>query len=83
MKKLFGLLIAGALAAYFLLPIFTGLMAVGDRRGPKIYIESYHAGMYSFSYELRYGETPRLPALGGSERPWFYDFGDRNPPLNF
>ena len=57
---------------YLLFPFFGGLLAIGDRDGPKIYSSSYHTLLYMISYEMVRDEKPRQnPFL---ERPWFYGF---------
>ena len=57
---------------YILFPFVAGLLAIGDRDGPKIYPSSYHTILYKIGYEMVRDEKPRRsPFLG---RPWFYGF---------
>ena len=55
---------------YLVFPFIAGLLAIGDRDGPKIYSRSYHAFLYITSYESVRNEKPRRNIE--SERPWFY-----------
>jgi hypothetical protein len=57
---------------YLLFPFFAGLLAIGDRDGPKIYSSSYHTLLYMISYEMVQDEKPRQYLF--LERPWFYGF---------
>ena len=44
---------------YLLFPFVAGLLALGDREGPKIYPSSYHTLLYMISYEMVRDEKPR------------------------
>lgn len=57
---------------YLIFPVVAGVFAIGDRDGPKIYPEYYHAQMYMISYEAVRDEKPRQNFL--FERPLFYGF---------
>jgi len=57
---------------YVILPFVAGLFAIGDRDGPKIYPEHYHAQMYMITYEAVRHEKPRQNFL--YDRPLFYGF---------
>ena len=64
---------------YLVFPIVAGLLAIGDRDGPKIYPMEYHSFLYMVSYESVREEKPRInPDL---ERPWFYGFPRRPRPF--
>ena len=58
---------------YAALPLLAGCLAVGDRRGPKVYPESAHEVLYLIGWESagRDGK-PRIGAVGEPPRPWFY-----------
>ena len=55
---------------YLGFPFIAGLLAIGDRDGPKIYSPTHHALLYIIGYELVRDEKPRQNIE--SERPWFY-----------
>lgn len=60
---------------YFLLPIFAGIFAIGDLRGPAIYPEDIHHGLFITGWELAGREgKPRISARGNPPRPLFYGF---------
>jgi hypothetical protein len=67
-----GQLILFGIILYVLFPIVAGLLAIGDRDGPKIYPKTYHTALYMISYEALRNEKPRENSL--YERPWFYGF---------
>lgn len=66
--KIFGAVVI----LYIIFPFLAGVFAIGDRDGPKIYPEYYHAQMYMISYEAVWDEKPRQNYL--FERPLFYGF---------
>jgi hypothetical protein len=68
-------LVAGVIVLYIVFPFIAGLLAIGDRDGPKIYPRSYHAILYMISYETVRNEKPRRNIE--LERPWFYGFPRR------
>ena len=55
---------------YLVFPVIAGLLAIGDRVGPKIYPVTYHTILYMVSYEALRDEKPRQDYQ--FERPWFY-----------
>ena len=57
---------------YLVFPFIAGLLAIGDRDGPKIYSQTYHAILYTVSYEMVRDQKPRRNLE--LERPWFYGF---------
>ena len=57
---------------YLVFPLIAGLLALGDRDGPRIYPEAYHTVLYMISYEAMRNEKPRQSLE--FERPWFYGF---------
>ena len=60
---------------YVIFPFIAGLLAIGDRDGPKIYPRSYHTALYIISYEMVRDEKPRQNIQ--LERPWFYGLPKR------
>lgn len=57
---------------YLVFPFIAGLLAIGDRDGPKIYSQTYHAILYTISYEIVHDQKPRRNIE--LDRPWFYGF---------
>jgi hypothetical protein len=55
---------------YLVFPLVAGLLAIGDRDGPKIYPPFYHEQLYMISSESVWHEKPRQNFE--FERPWFY-----------
>lgn len=80
LKKAKPLILVGALALYFVLPIIAGTFAIGDKWGPKIYPISLHEPLYTFSWKLVHGGS--APRIGlwyrKAYRPWFYGMYSRN-----
>ena len=64
---------------YLVFPFIAGLLAIGDRDGPKIYPQTYHGILYTISYEMVHDEKPRRNIE--LERPWFYGFPRHRPPV--
>ena len=60
---------------YVVFPFIAGLLAIGERDGPKIYPRAYHANLYIISYEMVRDEKPRSNIE--LARPWFYGFPRR------
>lgn len=74
-----GKVLAILVSLYLLFPLVAGVLAIGDRDGPKIYPIAYHTMLYMIAYEDVHHEKPRqTPWL---ERPWFYGF-PRRPRTN-
>lgn len=71
------LLLIGLL--YLVFPFIAGLLAIGDRDGPKIYPETYHAILYRIGYGLVREDKPRRNIE--LDRPWFYGFPRHRTPL--
>jgi hypothetical protein len=70
------------LLVYAALPLVAGYYMVGDRRGPKIYPESYHRELFIIGWEEGHhvAQKPREPAGGFPyDRPWFYDWAHPAP----
>ena len=59
---------------YVVLPVLAGVYEIGDRRGPRIYPESFHSQLYLIGWEMTdHSEgKPRLRAHDTTTRPWFY-----------
>ena len=54
-------------------PFLAGASRVGDRLGPALYPESFHAGAYIMAHEAIHNEKPREPIDGWMyHRPLFY-----------
>jgi len=64
---------------YLVFPFIAGLLAIGDRDGPKIYPQTYHGGLYTISYEMVRDQKPRRNIE--LDRPWFYGFPRHRPPI--
>ena len=78
------LLLAGAvieLVVYLTGPIVAATFEIGDRVGPKIYLEFYHEAVYRLTWAVTPHESrkPRVPFFFRSElRPWFYGMYSEN-----
>ena len=65
---------------YLFFPFIAGLLAIGDRDGPKIYSQTYHTILYRIGYKFMHDEKPRQNIE--LDRPWFYGFPrHRRPPI--
>ena len=64
---------------YLVFPFIAGLLAIGDRDGPKIYSQTYHGSLYTISYEMVRDQKPRRNTE--LERPWFYGFPRHRPAI--
>ena len=71
MRRMAKILISIAVL-YLVFPFIAGLLAIGDRDGPKIYSQTYHAILYTISYEMVRDQKPRRNIE--LDRPWFYGF---------
>ena len=71
-------IVAFVAVLYFVFPFIAGLLAIGDRDGPKIYPRSYHANLYAISYEFVQDEKPRSNIE--LDRPWFYGLPRESKP---
>lgn len=55
---------------YLISPFLAGVLAFGDRDGPKFYLEGHHSLLYTIGYESVRDDKPRLNPC--YERPLFY-----------
>lgn len=76
-RRCLGAAVAATLVFYALFPLAAGLFGIGDRDGPKLYLEGHHDLLYSITYSLNHDDKPRVAA--GSARPLFY--GLARPPI--
>jgi len=61
------------LLVYAVAPVIAGALAVGDRRGPRVYAEGFHEVLYIIGWESAGREgKPRVRGRGAPPRPWFY-----------
>ena len=68
------------LVLYLVFPFIAGLLAIGDRDGPKIYPQTYHGILYTISYKMVRDDKPRRNIE--FDRPWFYGFPRHRTPIN-
>ena len=67
-----------AVGLYAIAPIFAGIWKIGDKQGPVIYLEAYHAPLYIIAHEIRYNIKPRESMVWSLyNRPYFYGFSRR------
>ena len=54
-------------------PVLAAAFEVGDRRGPRIYLQPLHELVYLLTWEVTsHGESKPRVARNAPPRPWFY-----------
>jgi len=64
-----------SLALYIIAPIIVGIAGIGERRGPKVFIQSHHETLYIIGYEITHDDKARQNIV--YDRPWFYGLKPR------
>ena len=78
MKKRWVIVSLTCLVTYAVLPVFAGAFKWGDRDGPVIYAQDYHAAVYRIGYAIADHGKPRSSMTWILySRPIFYGFSRR------